>query len=231
MPRRGTRISFEFRILKGAQQQAEEKQDIAAVAAIAKYAGTLMNAHDFTTPIKAELCEKLADVQPAQPTIATFTILEEGGCHGAKNLCARERPTVFLAVDGAPVFPDGDLDLDGLCVWSKNAKVHCDQRLAKAVLEAGRWCGHRVQPAVMPIAYSDATAVYDTGFAPRVATFGHIGENSHGFEVARLGSWRRYGCACRPDHEGSVNEQRKQVIRRQQAIRRGRHGRAGSDVY
>ncbi|MFA9478472.1 aspartate aminotransferase family protein [Phycisphaerales bacterium AB-hyl4] len=32
--------------------------------AIAKHASTLMNAHDFTTPIKAELCEKLAEVLP-----------------------------------------------------------------------------------------------------------------------------------------------------------------------
>jgi 4-aminobutyrate aminotransferase-like enzyme len=32
--------------------------------AVAKYANMLMNAHDFTTPIKTELCEKLADVLP-----------------------------------------------------------------------------------------------------------------------------------------------------------------------
>lgn len=32
--------------------------------AIAKAARTLMNAHDFTTPIKTELCEKLAEVLP-----------------------------------------------------------------------------------------------------------------------------------------------------------------------
>jgi len=32
--------------------------------AVGKYANTLMNAHDFTTPIKAELCEKLAEVLP-----------------------------------------------------------------------------------------------------------------------------------------------------------------------
>lgn len=32
--------------------------------AIAKHANTLMNAHDFTTPIKTQLCEKLADVLP-----------------------------------------------------------------------------------------------------------------------------------------------------------------------
>jgi len=33
--------------------------------AVQKAAGTLMNAHDFTTPIKAKLCEKLAEVLPA----------------------------------------------------------------------------------------------------------------------------------------------------------------------
>lgn len=32
--------------------------------AVAKYAGQLMNAHDFTTPIKTALCEKLAEVLP-----------------------------------------------------------------------------------------------------------------------------------------------------------------------
>src|SRR3990172_4658286 len=32
--------------------------------AVAKYARTLMNAHDFTTPVKTELLEKLAEVLP-----------------------------------------------------------------------------------------------------------------------------------------------------------------------
>src|SRR5512137_470873 len=32
--------------------------------AIAKYAGQLMNAHDFTTPIKTLLVEKLAEIMP-----------------------------------------------------------------------------------------------------------------------------------------------------------------------
>ena len=32
--------------------------------AIAKYANSLMNAHDFTTEIKTRLCEKLAEVLP-----------------------------------------------------------------------------------------------------------------------------------------------------------------------
>jgi len=36
--------------------------------AVSKYAGTLMNAHDFTTPIKTRLCEKLAEVLPGDLT-------------------------------------------------------------------------------------------------------------------------------------------------------------------
>lgn len=36
--------------------------------AVQKYAGTLMNAHDFTTPIKTQLVEKLAEVLPGDLT-------------------------------------------------------------------------------------------------------------------------------------------------------------------
>jgi 4-aminobutyrate aminotransferase-like enzyme len=36
--------------------------------AVAKYAGQLMNAHDFTTPIKTQLVEKLAEVLPGDLT-------------------------------------------------------------------------------------------------------------------------------------------------------------------
>ena len=134
------------------------------------------------------LLERLAsgDIKPHHPLLVAFTVHEEGGCHGAKNLAAAERPGLFIAVDGAPIFPGSDLTLDRPCVWSKDAKAHSDQRLVAALLDAGRRRGTTVQPAVMPGAYSDASAVYDAGFCPRVATFGHVRENSHGFEVARL---------------------------------------------
>lgn len=42
------------------------------VEAIARHAGTLMNAHDFTTPVKAALCEKLAAVLPGDLTAFQF---------------------------------------------------------------------------------------------------------------------------------------------------------------
>lgn len=44
--------------------------------AIAKYAGMLMNAHDFTTEIKTRLCEKLADVLPGD--LSGFQFYDSG---------------------------------------------------------------------------------------------------------------------------------------------------------
>ena len=49
---------------------------------------------------------------------------------------------------------------------------------------AGR-AGVGLQRAVFDAAASDASAVYAAGFADRVGTFGHVRENSHGYEVAR----------------------------------------------
>jgi 4-aminobutyrate aminotransferase-like enzyme len=44
--------------------------------AVAKAAHTLMNAHDFTTPIKTELCEKLAEVLPGD--LSGFQFYDSG---------------------------------------------------------------------------------------------------------------------------------------------------------
>jgi 4-aminobutyrate aminotransferase-like enzyme len=44
--------------------------------AVAAYAGRLMNAHDFTTPIKARLCEKLCEVLPGD--LRAFQFYDSG---------------------------------------------------------------------------------------------------------------------------------------------------------
>ena len=46
--------------------------------------------------------------------------------------------------------------------------------------------GTELQPAVYGSTASDASMVYDVGAAQRIACFGHVRENSHGIEVARL---------------------------------------------
>jgi len=130
------------------------------------------------------------DVKPARPTMVAFTVQEEGGCYGAKVLAQRERPEVFIAVDGCPMPPDTNLTLEGgPCIWSKDMKIHFDQALIRDFLAVAKAGGIPCQTTVYERAFSDASAVFDCGAAPRVATVGHVRENSHGYEVARLSAF------------------------------------------
>lgn len=124
---------------------------------------------------------------PYHPTIIAFTVHEEGGCHGAKALAQSERPEIFIAIDGCPMPPGTPLQLDGRAgVWSKDRHTHFDQRLVRALCQAAEEVGTELQPVVYDSAASDASAVYSVGGAKRVASVGHVRENSHGYEVARL---------------------------------------------
>jgi len=124
---------------------------------------------------------------PARPTIVAFTVHEEGGCHGAKVLAHRERPEIFIAIDGCPITPGSKLKMDGRPgVWSKDVRVHYDQRIVQVLCQSAEAAGTGLQPVVYDTAFSDAGAVYDTGGAPRVGIVGQVRENSHGYEVARL---------------------------------------------
>lgn len=124
---------------------------------------------------------------PRQPTIVGFTVHEEGGCHGAKVLAQRERPVIFVAIDGCPMPAGAPLKLDGRPgIWSKDQLTHYDQATLRALCRAALEAGTELQPVVYERAASDASAVYAAGAAGRVACFGHVRENSHGYEVARL---------------------------------------------
>lgn len=124
---------------------------------------------------------------PPWPMIIAFTVHEEGGCHGAKVLAHREQPSVFIAIDGCPIMADAPLKLDGRpAIWIKDSKTCYDQHLIAALLQAAGAAGVELQRAVYSKPSSDASAVYDSGAAPAVAFLGHVRENSHGFEVARL---------------------------------------------
>ncbi|HUT61164.1 MAG TPA: M20/M25/M40 family metallo-hydrolase [Phycisphaerae bacterium] len=126
-------------------------------------------------------------IVPAHPTMIAFTVHEEGGCHGAKVLAHRECPYVFVAVDGCPMPPDSPLQLDGRPgVWSKDRVTHFDQRLVTDLCSLSADAGVELQVAVFDGAASDASLVYSVGAAERVAHIGHVRENSHGYEVARL---------------------------------------------
>ncbi len=124
---------------------------------------------------------------PQRPTIIAFTTQEEIGGQGAKALAQREKPEVFIAIDGCPIPPGSQMKLDGRPgIWSKDKLGHYDQKLVRFLLEAGGRAGAELQPVVYDSTASDASMVQSSGLAPRVAVFGHVRENSHGFEVARL---------------------------------------------
>ena len=134
---------------------------------------------------------KGASITPTNPLVIAFTIHEEGGCHGAKSLAFKERPEIFIAIDGCPVLEPDGLKLDERpATWSKDRFCNYDQKLIKDFMNVAKHMGIELQTAVYESAASDASAVYNAGLAPRVGFFGHVRTNSHGFELAKLSVFR-----------------------------------------
>lgn len=130
---------------------------------------------------------KREKIKPANKLLVAFTVCEESGCHGAKIIAHRERPDIFVAVDGCPVMDEAVLKLDGRPgIWSKDRLCHYDQRLVAWFIKLAKKAGTDLQAVTYTDAASDASAVYNAGAVPRVAFVGHVRQNSHGFEVARL---------------------------------------------
>ena len=135
---------------------------------------------------------KATKATAVRPTVVAFTVHEEGGCHGAKLLARKLGPEAFIAVDGCPIPPDADLSIDGRPgIWYKDTHIQYSRSLIRELTEAATAAGVELQRAVYAGAASDASAVYAAGFADRVATIGHVRENSHGYEVARLSVFER----------------------------------------
>jgi len=125
--------------------------------------------------------------QAQRPTLIAFTVNEEVGGLGAKIVAARERPETFIAVDGSPMPPGAPLKLDGRPgIWAKDRLAPYDQALLRDLCAAARAVGTELQPVVFDSAASDASLVLAAGLTQRIACFGHVRENSHGYEVARF---------------------------------------------
>ena len=130
---------------------------------------------------------KNESIVPFHPTIIAFTVQEECGANGAKIIAQTERPETFIAIDGCPMPPGTHLQLDGRPgVWSKDRLTHYDQSLVRVFRQAAKAAGTELQSTVYDNAATDASLVYSVGGAHRVACMGHVRENSHGYEVARL---------------------------------------------
>ncbi|MFC2105429.1 M20/M25/M40 family metallo-hydrolase [Candidatus Bipolaricaulota bacterium] len=132
-----------------------------------------------------ELKEK--SIEPRSPLTIAFTVEEEIGCLGAKVLAQRERPEVFIAVDGSPLVPECPLALDGRPgIRSRDRVATYDQELLREICRISLAAGVELQPVVYSGAASDASMVYSIGASPRIACLGYVRDSSHGFEVAPL---------------------------------------------
>ena len=135
---------------------------------------------------------KLNPLPPSRPVLIAFTVHEEGGAHGAKGLAHRERPGIFVAVDGCPATAGSGLKTDSRpAIWTKDMKANYSHDVILEFASAARGLDIELQRAVLENAYSDASAAYDCGAVTKFATIGHVRENSHGFEITRLGAATR----------------------------------------
>lgn len=126
-------------------------------------------------------------LQPLRPTLIAFTVCEEVGGLGAKVVAAREQPETFIAVDGSPIPPSTPLQIDGRPgIWSKDRLAPYDVQLLRDLAAAAERVGTALQPVAYDSAASDASLVFAAGLAQRIACVGHVRENSHGYEVARV---------------------------------------------
>ena len=130
---------------------------------------------------------KVQEREPHYPTIVAFTVGEEVGGLGAKSLAFREKPEIFVSIDGSPTPAEAPLALDGRpAIWSKDRLAVYDQMLLRSFRLIGDQNEINVQTAAYLQAATDASLVHYAGLAPRIVCFGHVRENSHGYEVARL---------------------------------------------
>ncbi|MBU1049947.1 M20/M25/M40 family metallo-hydrolase [Candidatus Bipolaricaulota bacterium] len=129
-------------------------------------------------------------IKPRSPLTLVFTVEEEIGCLGAKGFASREKPEVFIAVDGSPLVPECPLQMDGRpAIRSRDGAATYDQRLLQEIRQISATAGVDLQPVVYAGASSDASLVYSIGASPRVACLGYVRESSHGFEVAPLSAF------------------------------------------
>ena len=150
-------------------------------------AWTFDNRLSVTCLLRALERLKNEDLAPRSPTIAAFTVEEEIGCLGAKVLAQRERPDVFVAIDGSPLVPECPLELDGRpAIRSRDRVATYDQELLREICRISSDVGVELQSAVYAGAASDASLVYSIGASPRVACLGYVRASSHGFEVTPL---------------------------------------------
>jgi len=133
------------------------------------------------------LARALAERPPAHDVCLAFTSAEETGAVGASFLNGRLRPSLFVALDVAPVADEYPIRMGPQPVVIHKDGVHCYSLEASRALErAGVDAGLRLQQAVLRSFGSDASIGFKAGLLPAAACLAFPTENTHGYEVAPL---------------------------------------------
>lgn len=133
------------------------------------------------------LARMLAKRPPADDVCLAFTSAEEGGAAGASFLNGRLKPSLFVAVEVAPVAEEYPIRMAPEPVVVHKDGVHCYSLEASRALErAGEARGLHLQQAVLRGFGSDASIGLKAGLVPSAACLAFPTENTHGYEVAPL---------------------------------------------
>ncbi len=135
------------------------------------------------------LAEALSEEPPIHDTCLAFTATEEGGVSGAAYLARHLDPDDFIAVEVGPVAEEYPIDMsDSPVLLFKDGSYHYSTDLTRALLDAGERCDTTCQTAVIRCFGSDASLTAKAGLVGRPACICFPTENTHGYEVTRLGA-------------------------------------------
>ena len=135
------------------------------------------------------LVSQLLEEPPATPVCAAFTACEESGVSGAAYLSRQLDPNDFIAIEVAPVAEEYPVDMsDAPAVYFKDAMYQYSHDLSRELIGAGRRVGLECQPSVVRSFGSDASITYKAGLNGRCTCIGFPTENTHGFEITRIGA-------------------------------------------
>ena len=135
------------------------------------------------------LVARLLEEPPARPVCAAFTACEESGVSGAAYLSRQLDPHDFIAIEVAPVAEEYPVTMsDAPAIYFKDAIYQYSHDLSRELIDAGHRIGLECQPSVVRSFGSDASITYKAGLNGRCACIGFPTENTHGFELTRLGA-------------------------------------------
>ncbi|MGC9317256.1 MAG: M42 family metallopeptidase [Armatimonadota bacterium] len=125
---------------------------------------------------------------PPADCYVAITSAEEGGCSGGRYIAHSLPITTMIAVEIAPVAPEYPVEMSPAPVVSFKDRFIYTRRVAQRLCALGDELGFGHQRALFRTMATDASEAYRSGSVARAGCVGFPCENTHGYEMAHLGS-------------------------------------------